>query len=77
MELMVPETPQRTKVKESKEEEARAKVEGAKGLGPKLVCWIHILDGKAHLWDTFSQIGAPTRSGFPFAGFHVTSCGSQ
>ena len=57
------------KVKESQEKEARAKVEKAKGLGPKLVCGIHILDGKAHLWDTFSQIGAPTRTWFPFAAF--------
>ena len=59
----------KAKVKESQEKEARAKVEKAKGLGPKLVCWIHILDGKAHLWDTFSQIGAPTRTWFPFTAF--------
>ena len=48
------------KVKESQEKEAKAKVEKANGLGPKLECWIHILDGKAHLWDTFTQMGAPT-----------------
>ena len=47
----------------------RAKVERAKGLGPNFVCWIHILDGKTHLWNTSSQIGAPTRTWFPLAAF--------
>ena len=59
----------KAKVKESQEKEARAKVETVKVLGPKLVCWTHILDGKAHLWDTFSQFGAPTQTWFPFAAF--------
>ena len=36
----------KAKVKESQEKEARAKVEKAKGLGPKLVCGIHILDAR-------------------------------
>ena len=57
----------KAKVKASQEKEARAKVERAKGLGPKLVYWIHTSGGKAHLWDTSSQIGAPTRTCFPFA----------
>ena len=62
----------KAKVKESQEKEARAKVEKAKGLGPKLVCWIHILDGKAHLWDTFSQIGALTRTWFPICSLSTS-----
>ena len=63
MELVVPKAPKgKGKGKSGSRQGQRAKV-----LGPKLVCWIHVLDGKARLTDTSSQIGALARTWFPIA----------